>query len=80
MARRYFPRQLEKFEAGLSENQHRLAYFLLFLRLFPMSPNWALNIMSGVLAVPVRTFFLTALLGLMPYNYLVSKNFFKVVV
>merc|ERR1712198_97671 len=47
-----------------------LPFFLLFLRLFPMSPNWALNMASGVLGVPIHLFFISVLVGLMPYNYL----------
>ena len=58
------------FEKRLVENEHRLAYFLLFLRLFPMSPNWAINMCCGVLGVPIHTFFATVLVGLMPYNYI----------
>ena len=36
----------------MSANENRLPYFLLFLRLFPCSPNWAINMCSGVLGVP----------------------------
>ena len=35
-----------------------------------MSPNWAVNMCCGVLNVPIWTFFFTALIGLMPYNYI----------
>ena len=35
-----------------------------------MSPNWAVNMCCGVLNVPIVTFFLTVLVGLMPYNYI----------
>ena len=58
------------FKKQLDENSHRLPYFLLFLRLFPCSPNWAINMCSGVLDVPVQTFWWTVLIGLMPYNYI----------
>ena len=40
------------------------------LRVLPISPNWAMNICCGVLDVPILTFFLTVLIGLMPYNYI----------
>ena len=39
----------------------RIPYFLLFLRLFPASPNWAINMCCGVLNVPIHIFFITAL-------------------
>ena len=54
----------------LRDNSHCLPYFLLFLRIFPMSPNWAINVSCGVLGVPLSTFFVTILIGLMPYNFI----------
>lgn len=36
----WFPKQLESFKLKLEENKAELPFFLLFLRLFPMSPNW----------------------------------------
>ncbi|KAI8922398.1 hypothetical protein DFJ77DRAFT_425514 [Powellomyces hirtus] len=48
-----------------------LFYYLLFLRLFPFSPNWYafLNVASPFVGVPVHPFFMSIFLGLMPYNY-----------
>jgi len=66
----YFPERVERFRERLEENKQELPFFLLFLRLFPMSPNWALNMASGVLGVPLHLFFLSVFFGLMPYNYL----------
>ena len=48
-ALRYFPDRVKEFGVKLEENKQELPFFLLFLRLFPMSPNWALNMASGVL-------------------------------
>ena len=48
----YVPERVERFRLRLEENRQELPFFLLFLRLFPMSPmspNWALNMASGVL-------------------------------
>ena len=36
----WFPEKLESFKRRLEENKAELPFFLLFLRLFPMSPNW----------------------------------------
>ena len=36
----WFPKKLESFKLRLEENKAELPFFLLFLRLFPMSPNW----------------------------------------
>ena len=48
-ALKYFPERVQTFGYKLEENKQELPFFLLFLRLFPMSPNWALNMASGVL-------------------------------
>lgn len=47
----------------VKENHDSLFFFLLFLRLFPMSPNWFLNISSPVLEVPLVQFFFSVLIG-----------------
>jgi len=70
VAMNYFPARVKQFQDKLEENKQELPFFLLFLRLFPMSPNWALNMTSGVLGVPLHLFFLSVFFGLMPYNYL----------
>jgi len=70
LANHYFPGKIRHLRKALDEHAHELPFFLLFLRLFPMSPNWALNMCSGVLRVPMHLFFISVFLGLMPYNYL----------
>ncbi|XP_045177727.1 transmembrane protein 41A-A-like isoform X3 [Mercenaria mercenaria] len=54
----------------VTDNMDSLFFFLLFLRLFPMSPNWFLNMVSPVLDVPIHMFFLSVFIGLMPYNFI----------
>ena len=67
---RYFPEHIHRFSTLIEENSTRLPYFLISLRIFPMSPNWAVNMCCGVLNIPIKTFFFTVLFGLMPYNYI----------
>ena len=47
----WFPKKLESFKLKLEENKAELPFFLLFLRLFPMSPNWYEKEISTVLLV-----------------------------
>ena len=47
----------------VKENQDGLFFFLLFLRLFPMSPNWFLNMAAPILNIPVHLFFLSVFVG-----------------
>ncbi|RKO96930.1 hypothetical protein CXG81DRAFT_15954, partial [Caulochytrium protostelioides] len=46
----------------------QLFQYLMFIRLFPFSPNWFLNLASPFAGVPIGPFAMTAFLGLMPYN------------
>ena len=57
----------------IEKNQERLPYFLLSLRLVPVSPNWFINVTSPILGIPIKPFAATALLGLMPYNFMCVK-------
>ncbi|KAE8580376.1 hypothetical protein XENTR_v10024405 [Xenopus tropicalis] len=54
----------------VEENRSSLFFFLLFLRLFPMTPNWFLNLTSPILNIPVEQFFFSVLIGLLPYNFI----------
>lgn len=58
---------------GLRETMTRhadnLFFFLLFSRLFPASPNWALNLVSPIVGVPYPQFVASVTLGLLPYCF-----------
>ncbi|EDO48921.1 predicted protein [Nematostella vectensis] len=70
----YFPERVAALQAKVHENLDRLFFFLLFLRLFPMSPNWFLNMTSPILDVPLPQFFVSVFIGLMPYNFLCCQT------
>ena len=40
-----------------------LLFVLISLRLFPMTPNWLLNVASPLVGVPLPLFFLSVLIG-----------------
>ncbi|OQR92250.1 SNARE associated Golgi protein [Achlya hypogyna] len=69
------PGKLEVLQAKITAAQedNRLFFGLLFLRIFPFSPNWLLNIASPYLQIPMHLFAPAALLGLMPYNFVTVK-------
>ncbi|XP_076822662.1 transmembrane protein 41A-like [Clavelina lepadiformis] len=69
-----FPNKLSTLQQQVVANKDRLFYFLLSARLFPMSPNWFLNMASPIIGVPIRSFFLSVLVGLMPYNFICVKT------
>lgn len=66
----YFPNKVKLLQDKVKENRNRLLYWLLFLRLFPMTPNWFLNIASPVVGVPLHLFSISVFIGLMPYNFI----------
>ncbi|KAM7444112.1 Transmembrane protein 41A [Porites harrisoni] len=70
----FFPDRVQALQLKVKENLDSLFFFLLFLRLFPMSPNWFLNMSSPVLEVPITQFFFSVLIGLMPYNFICCQT------
>ncbi|KAJ7418658.1 Transmembrane protein 41A [Willisornis vidua] len=66
----YFPEKVALLQGKVEENRSCLFFFLLFLRLFPMTPNWFLNLSAPILNIPVSQFFLSVLIGLTPYNFI----------
>jgi uncharacterized membrane protein YdjX (TVP38/TMEM64 family) len=56
----------QKMEAGFQENA--LSY-LLTLRLIPLFPFAAINVVAAVLQVPLRTFFLGTFFGIIPGSF-----------
>ncbi|XP_015788458.1 transmembrane protein 41A [Tetranychus urticae] len=67
---RQFSRQLTVLRRKVEDNRSSLIYYLLFLRLFPMTPNWFLNIASPIIGIPLHLFFISVFIGLMPYNFI----------
>lgn len=53
--------------------QGTLFYYLLFARLFPFTPNWALNLVAPWVGVPLQQFWPSVLLGLLPYNFVLVR-------
>ncbi|KFZ65583.1 Transmembrane protein 41A, partial [Antrostomus carolinensis] len=66
----YFPDKVALLQRKVEENRNCLFFFLLFLRLFPMTPNWFLNLSAPILNIPVSQFFFSVLIGLTPYNFI----------
>lgn len=70
----YFPEKINYFQKKVEENMTGLFFYLLFLRLFPMSPNWFMNMVSPIVGVPASHFFLSVFIGLMPYNFICTQT------
>jgi len=48
----------------LQKHRDNLFWFMLFLRISPMLPNWFVNISSPIVGVPYFIFFLATLIGI----------------
>lgn len=66
--KKYFRERLIWFKKKLDDHSDELIYYLLFLRITPLLPNWFINISSPILDVPLSKFFLATFIGLMPMN------------
>ncbi|XP_018941924.1 transmembrane protein 41A-B [Cyprinus carpio] len=71
---RLFPEKVAMLQRMVEENRSSLFFFLLFLRFFPMTPNWFLNVTSPILNIPIPIFFFSILIGLIPYNFICVRT------
>ncbi|XP_068602472.1 transmembrane protein 41A-A [Brachionichthys hirsutus] len=65
-----FPDKVSALQRKVEENQDCLFFFLLFLRFFPMTPNWFLNMSAPIVNIPITFFFCSVFIGLLPYNFI----------
>ncbi|KAM6985107.1 transmembrane protein 41A-A [Aplochiton taeniatus] len=65
-----FPDKVSMLQGKVEENKSCLFFFLLFLRFFPMTPNWFLNMAAPIVNIPITYFFLSVFIGLLPYNFI----------
>lgn len=63
------PGRLADMRARVEAHRDSLPYYLLFLRLTPLVPNWAVNLSAPAVGVPFTAFALTTCVGLLPANY-----------
>ena len=79
---RAIPARVAAFRARIAANRDNIFFYLLFLRLTPLLPNWFINLTSPVVGVPLISFSAATLLGQMPMNILYwncGKTFFEAV-
>ena len=65
---RVIPGMIIKFSEKLREQRGNLFWYLLFLRITPLLPNWFINISSPILDIPLKYFVWATFFGLMPLN------------
>jgi uncharacterized membrane protein YdjX (TVP38/TMEM64 family) len=67
---RKYPSRVVDANKKIQEHKDNLLFYLLFLRLTPIVPNWLINLASPIIGVPFGMFVLATLLGLMPANWI----------
>ncbi|CAH0488462.1 unnamed protein product [Peronospora farinosa] len=70
---RFFSHKLDVLHGMLDGHRDEMALYMVFLRVFPFTPNWFINMASPHLAIPLGQFTLGPLIGLIPYNFLSCK-------
>lgn len=65
-----FPDKVAMLQGKVEDNRSCLFFFLLFLRFFPMTPNWFLNMAAPIVNIPITYFFFSVFIGLLPYNFI----------
>lgn len=63
-----FSKRLLQFKHSIESNKDNLFFYLLFLRITPLLPNWLINLSTPIVGVPFKYFFLASFFGLMPAN------------
>jgi uncharacterized membrane protein YdjX (TVP38/TMEM64 family) len=53
----------------MEEHKSNLIYYLIFLRIFPGSPNWLMNISFPHLDVSRVIFTFSVMIGIAPWNF-----------
>jgi uncharacterized membrane protein YdjX (TVP38/TMEM64 family) len=65
---KFFPKRILQFKHSIEQNKENLFFYMLFLRITPLLPNWLINLSSPVVGVPYYHFILATCIGLMPAN------------
>jgi uncharacterized membrane protein YdjX (TVP38/TMEM64 family) len=60
---------VKKMEKGFQKN---IFFYLLFIRLIPLFPFWAVNLVSALLNTPLRVFVTATLIGIIPVTFIYS--------
>jgi uncharacterized membrane protein YdjX (TVP38/TMEM64 family) len=62
------PGKIQMFEERINSNRENLLWYMLFLRLTPILPNWFINVASPIVKVPLSYFAIATFVGTTPAN------------
>ena len=65
---RYCSKPLKEVHRKIYQNKNNIFFYLLFLRLAPLVPNWLINLSSPIIGIPLKHFIPATIIGLIPAN------------
>jgi uncharacterized membrane protein YdjX (TVP38/TMEM64 family) len=71
---RKFPALFNKFNRLVRSNEKNLFWYMLFLRLTPLVPNWFVNLASPLVGMPYVYFIVASFFGMMPNNFILMQT------
>lgn len=74
MVFKYFPDLITKLRNMVNHHRHNLFWYMLFLRLTPLVPNWFVNLGCPLVGMPYRYFFFGSAIGLIPNNFILLQT------
>lgn len=67
---RAFPELVRQMNKRIQKHKENLLWYMLFLRITPLVPNWFINVSSPIVGIPFFHFFLATLFGI----YFIRSN------
>jgi uncharacterized membrane protein YdjX (TVP38/TMEM64 family) len=71
---KYFPGLLKKFNKFMNDHEDNLLWYMLFLRVTPLLPNWFVNYASPIVGMPFKLFAVGTFLGLLPNSFILVRT------
>uniref|UniRef100_A0A6U4TDB1 VTT domain-containing protein n=3 Tax=Hemiselmis andersenii TaxID=464988 RepID=A0A6U4TDB1_HEMAN len=71
--RRLFVEQLARLDEGVRHHRRRLFYYLTVIRIFPMTPNFFINLAAPLIRLPIVPHVAAATCGLSPMTFLTCQ-------
>ncbi len=57
------PALVQELNHKVQSHSDNLFYYMLFLRITPLVPNWFINVSSPIIGIPISCFFFATLFG-----------------
>ena len=59
-----FPKLVIEMHKRIENNKENLIYYMLFLRITPLAPNWFINVSSPIVGIPYLYFAIATFFGI----------------